>query len=656
MKKTFSLRTVFFTNTVALFALVLFLMPTSTLANHVDAEISISTASPIFVSVSNLSGSTNVNERLLTMITPAEITVKGHAQCKNGSAAQSVQLHFGLDYIESSPKGHKLWGIWDSSEPYLPETISTAYSISHNINISPTWELGTLVTLHPNAVKVVEDNLKAYVSNGGSAIDFLRADASFETVVIASATVACERDGSVFYDTVSKPTTMHVLYKGDPNLEAQTIGQNPNQVNPNQPGSPSYALPPNLPKPGLTPASRLYFVGRLFEGVGTFFTFGDDAKAERYLTLAEKRLAEAMLLAEEGDARAQIAIARYENQFEKAKERAERKGLNAVNVKTARDVGDQNTESDITTEQMVRDFGQFMDGDRSFGLLARITDATTKHLTVLDEVLERVPEQAKTSIEAAKERSIRGQIESLRGIAEIDPETAILIFARVTEARVAYYVKFGDIKGEARAGSSGLDPDTSLPNDFLRGFEEYAEFGKELSEMAPGVRVGETTINSLVERIAYRDRKILELVIERVPEDARESLQQVVDKATPKLTDRTVETISRPPEQRGISAPPQRSVPENVIERAPVEVSPRVERGDETGAIIIDALDPDDDGDGIPTQIESDLTQVEVPEEDENHNSSLSNENGETSMDNEADDVPIRTEPARTAPLYDGGR
>ncbi len=224
-------------------AFALALAPMSALANHVDADITISSVSPIFVSVSNLSGSTNVNERLLTMTTPATITVKGQGQCTNLAAVQSVQLHFGLDYIESGPNGHTLWGVWDSSAPQAFQSTNNAqFEITHDIAISPTWSIDTLVTIAPNAVKVVEDNLKTYVSNGGKALDFLRQDGSFETTVTASATVACERNGSVFFDTVSQSTTMHVLYNGDPNLEVQTVGQNPNGVQVNQPALPEYAV------------------------------------------------------------------------------------------------------------------------------------------------------------------------------------------------------------------------------------------------------------------------------------------------------------------------------------------------------------------------------------------------------------------------------
>ena len=36
-----------------------------------------------------------------------------------------------------------------------------------------------------------------------------------------------------------------------------------------------------LPLPGLTPDSPFYFLERISEGIGTFFTFGDLKKAER---------------------------------------------------------------------------------------------------------------------------------------------------------------------------------------------------------------------------------------------------------------------------------------------------------------------------------------------------------------------------------------
>jgi hypothetical protein len=53
-----------------------------------------------------------------------------------------------------------------------------------------------------------------------------------------------------------------------------------------------------LPSPGITPDSPFYFLKTFVEDVGTFFTFGDAAKAERYAKLAQKRIAEVKAMAD----------------------------------------------------------------------------------------------------------------------------------------------------------------------------------------------------------------------------------------------------------------------------------------------------------------------------------------------------------------------
>ena len=116
----------------------------------------------------------------------------------------------------------------------------------------------------------------------------------------------------------------------------------------------------------ITPASVLFPIKQFFENVGTFFTFGAAAKTQRYLNLAARRLAEAQQLAREGSDKAQEAVDLYQQELEKAKQKAE----------------DTNNED----------------------LLTKVTDATNRHIDVLQNVLSKVPEQAKTSIEQNIER------------------------------------------------------------------------------------------------------------------------------------------------------------------------------------------------------------------------------------------------------------
>jgi hypothetical protein len=354
---------------------------------------------------------------------------------------------------------------------------------------------------------------------------------------------------------------------------------------------PVFAQSNDLPEPGILPGSPAYFIKGFFEGVGTFFTFGNSAKAERHLYLAEKRLAEAQVLAERGDERAQVAVARYEDQFAKANERAKKKGLDAVDVKTARQAGDPIPDIDITIDQPTsRNSGQDTDDNGGLDLLARVTDATTKHLTVLDGVLDKVPEQAKASIEAAKERSMQGQIESLREIAQQDPEVAAGVFERAVQARAGAYIKIGSIEGEALFEEDDEDMEEKAERSktteakvimgrrLAEEFELYTELGKEISALAEGLQAGETTVEEIVERATSHYRDVLRDVQSKVPPQAQESIQRVINGSRPNADLQTAP-----------SSQPQRSIPENSIERNGSDSETEeaeVERGTEAEAEI----------------------------------------------------------------------
>jgi hypothetical protein len=140
----------------------------------------------------------------------------------------------------------------------------------------------------------------------------------------------------------------------------------------------------DLPDPGMLPDSPFYFLKAWGEGIVTFFTFGDVAKAERFSYLAGKRLAEAKALAGKGRLDiAQTAVLRYQEHLEKA----------LVKAKEAKEKG--------------------LDVDE---LLVLVSEATSKHLSVLADVYERVPDEAKPAIEKAMEESKRGQEEALKAI------------------------------------------------------------------------------------------------------------------------------------------------------------------------------------------------------------------------------------------------
>lgn len=140
----------------------------------------------------------------------------------------------------------------------------------------------------------------------------------------------------------------------------------------------------DLPESGLLPDSPFYFLKNWSEGIGTFFTFGDVAKAERFLNLSEKRLAETNALVTKGKPEeAEKAIGRYQEQLSRALAKAEEAKTKGLDVDE---------------------------------ILAKVSEATLKHQAVLAEVYEKVPEQAKSAIERAMQVGMRGHEEALKAV------------------------------------------------------------------------------------------------------------------------------------------------------------------------------------------------------------------------------------------------
>ena len=73
-----------------------------------------------------------------------------------------------------------------------------------------------------------------------------------------------------------------------------------------------------LIEPGVLPDNPIYFLERMGENIRTFFTFGQ-AKTERYVKLAEERLAEVKNLSEKGKLdKVEETIKEYEKNIDKA--------------------------------------------------------------------------------------------------------------------------------------------------------------------------------------------------------------------------------------------------------------------------------------------------------------------------------------------------
>ena len=144
----------------------------------------------------------------------------------------------------------------------------------------------------------------------------------------------------------------------------------------------------DLPSPGLLPDSPFYFLEMIAEEIGTFFTFGDLKKAERYAVLAAERLAEVKAVVEKGKPEfAEKTLARYENQLN-----------NSIALAKKAQTKGQSTEQ----------------------IMTRVGKATPVHLEVLAEVYEKVPEKAKPAIgsvvESAMKVSLKGHEKAVEAL------------------------------------------------------------------------------------------------------------------------------------------------------------------------------------------------------------------------------------------------
>ena len=189
-----------------------------------------------------------------------------------------------------------------------------------------------------------------------------------------------------------------------------------------------------FPDPGLTPDSPFYFLETIIEEIGTFFTFGDLKKAERYATLAAERLVEAKAVVEKGKPElVEKTLERYEMQLQNSIARAEKAQAKGKN-----------------TEKV----------------MAMVGKATSKHLEVLAEVYEKVPEEAKPAVENAMEASLKGHekaVESLKArnaLGEI-PEEATLPAQIPQEARERIQIR-AQQELEIEKALEGIDMSKSL--------------------------------------------------------------------------------------------------------------------------------------------------------------------------------------------------
>ncbi|MBA7493662.1 Foldase protein PrsA [subsurface metagenome] len=170
-----------------------------------------------------------------------------------------------------------------------------------------------------------------------------------------------------------------------------------------------------LSDPGLTPDSPFYFLDTLGERIGMFFTFGAEKKAEKAIKYAEEKLAEVMAMVEKNQTEAlEKANKNYQGFL----------GLANIKIQEAKEKG-----KDIEE------------------LAVLITEKTLKHHGVLIKVFEKVPEQAKETIQKAIEVSRKGSEEAVKAVTgakkeELQQKIKTIDWQIFTDSKAGYTIKY----------------------------------------------------------------------------------------------------------------------------------------------------------------------------------------------------------------------
>lgn len=268
-----------------------------------------------------------------------------------------------------------------------------------------------------------------------------------------------------------------------------------------------------LPKAGLTPDSPFYFLKSWKESIQTFFTFGAESKAKQFLHLADVRLAEYEKMIEKGKAEiAQKTLEKYEKQLNRALEKSQE------------------------AQEQGRDVEK---------LTTLISEATIRHHEVLNNVLEKIPEEAKIGIENAIEMSqkrfdsaIQQKIEE--GLKQASPEVQSCVKSMINN------VSSGELKGSDISTMllNCLAPGTKIPSipsggginiESLKYIEEFygsslspkdLEALKKAQEQLKGIIPQGTEIPSSQKTLNLED-------IKKIQGEMEKNLQEVYKNMTP---------------------------------------------------------------------------------------------------------------------------
>ena len=208
-----------------------------------------------------------------------------------------------------------------------------------------------------------------------------------------------------------------------------------------------------LPEPGILPDNHLYVLKRVFEMIWTSWTFSNDARASRALELAQTRLAEARAMA------------------------------NADKSEFVASLLDQYT----TELENANRLAAALTDDKKPDVSEKIAVVTSGHISVLDDMEKKVPDNAKPAVIMARENSIKENMQAIEDLGAEKPEKAAEIAKYVAQASMkdAFEANRGgnqhEVQRALKEGKAYEDLANRL-NTNAKEVEKYHSEGKQKSD------------------------------------------------------------------------------------------------------------------------------------------------------------------------------
>jgi hypothetical protein len=328
-------------------------------------------------------------------------------------------------------------------------------------------------------------------------------------------------------------------------------------------GGAVYAQDEELPDPGLTPDSPFYFLDTWGKNISLFFTFGDEAKAEKALRYAEERLSEAQAMADKNKIR---EMTRATNDYD---------GFMAM-VNERLEAAVKNGTSDNVSERLAA--SAYRIHTRLSELKDKLPPKASANVTPADEETREeatATEEAQATIERAKVATINSQIMALRRLGKNKPERALDISSETIEKLME--------RARARVSDNVTANVTDDVNEALDYAAKIAELEDEMTAIAEEKGIDITLIQERLAQSTANRLEVLSEVYENAPEAALKGIENAIENSVEKY-ERAVEKLKEKNAfgEIAANATTLQNIPEKIRERLNLEISNEAQIAGET--------------------------------------------------------------------------